>query len=101
MVILGLIVCSLVIVMNILVMVAIFINRRFHYPIYYLLGNLAAADLFAGIAYMHLMFHTGPWTMNLDVYHWFIRQVQTHNLPYITTVTNISHIHHISHINNL
>ncbi|XP_027026671.1 lysophosphatidic acid receptor 2b isoform X1 [Tachysurus fulvidraco] len=73
-VILGLIVCSMVIIMNILVMVAIFINRRFHYPIYYLLGNLAAADLFAGIAYMHLMFHTGPWTINLDVYHWFIRQ---------------------------
>ncbi|XP_046693113.1 lysophosphatidic acid receptor 2b isoform X1 [Silurus meridionalis] len=71
---LGLIVCFFVIATNILVMTAIFINRRFHYPIYYLLGNLAAADLFAGIAYLHLMFHTGPWTAKLSVYQWFLRQ---------------------------
>lgn len=74
----GLTVCCFIIVANILVMAAIFMNRRFHYPIYYLLGNLAAADLFAGIAYMHLMFHTGPWTAKLSVYQWFLRQVQTH-----------------------
>ncbi|KAF4075534.1 hypothetical protein AMELA_G00235470 [Ameiurus melas] len=71
---LGLIVSCFIIVTNILVMTAIFINRRFHYPIYYLLGNLAAADLFAGISYMHLMFHTGPWTAKLTVYQWFLRQ---------------------------
>ncbi|KAK3506143.1 hypothetical protein QTP70_017634 [Hemibagrus guttatus] len=71
---LGLIVCCFIILMNILVMVAIFMNRRFHYPIYYLLGNLAAADLFAGVSYMHLMFHTGPWTAKLTVYQWFLRQ---------------------------
>ncbi|XP_053472309.1 lysophosphatidic acid receptor 2b [Ictalurus furcatus] len=71
---LGLIVSCFIIVTNILVMAAIFTNRRFHYPIYYLLGNLAAADLFAGISYMHLMFHTGPWTAKLTVYQWFLRQ---------------------------
>ncbi|XP_017313176.1 lysophosphatidic acid receptor 2b isoform X1 [Ictalurus punctatus] len=71
---LGLIVSCFIIVTNILVMAAIFMNRRFHYPIYYLLGNLAAADLFAGISYMHLMFHTGPWTAKLTVYQWFLRQ---------------------------
>ncbi|TTE81769.1 Lysophosphatidic acid receptor 2 [Bagarius yarrelli] len=71
---LGLFVACFVIVMNILVMLAIFMNRRFHYPIYYLLGNLAAADLFAGISYLHLMFHTGPWTAKLTVYQWFLRQ---------------------------
>ncbi|XP_065126925.2 lysophosphatidic acid receptor 2b isoform X1 [Paramisgurnus dabryanus] len=71
---LGLTVCSFVIFANILVMMAIFLNRRFHYPIYYLLGNLAAADLFAGISYMYLMFHTGPWTKKLSVYEWFVRQ---------------------------
>ncbi|KAM9454463.1 lysophosphatidic acid receptor 2b isoform 1-T3 [Clarias gariepinus] len=70
----GLTVCCFIIVANILVMLAIFMNRRFHYPIYYLLGNLAAADLFAGISYMHLMFHTGPWTAKLSVYQWFLRQ---------------------------
>ncbi|XP_066516525.1 lysophosphatidic acid receptor 1-A-like isoform X2 [Hoplias malabaricus] len=71
---LGLTVCVFIILANILVMAAIFLNRRFHYPIYYLLGNLAAADLFAGIAYMHLMFHTGPWTAKLTIYQWFLRQ---------------------------
>lgn len=71
---LGMSVCVIVILSNILVMTAIFINRRFHFPIYYLLGNLAAADLFSGISYLHLMFHTGPWTIKLSQYQWFIRQ---------------------------
>ncbi|XP_034150435.1 lysophosphatidic acid receptor 2b isoform X1 [Esox lucius] len=71
---LGLTVCIIVILANILVMVAIFTNRRFHFPIYYLLGNLAAADLFAGISYLYLMFHTGPWTMKLSTQEWFLRQ---------------------------
>ncbi|XP_073697767.1 lysophosphatidic acid receptor 2b isoform X1 [Garra rufa] len=70
----GLLVCCFVIFANILVMLAIFMNRRFHYPIYYLLGNLAAADLFAGISYLYLMFHTGPWTIKLSVGQWFVRQ---------------------------
>ncbi|MCJ8748284.1 hypothetical protein PDJAM_G00162940 [Pangasius djambal] len=71
---LGVTVGCFVIATNMMVMAAIFINRRFHYPIYYLLGNLAAADLFAGISYLHLMFHTGPWTAKLTVYQWFLRQ---------------------------
>ncbi|KAJ8264167.1 hypothetical protein GJAV_G00145970 [Gymnothorax javanicus] len=73
-VVLGLTVCIIVILANILVMTAIIINRRFHFPIYYLLGNLAAADLFAGISYLFLMFHTGPWTKYLSKQKWFIRQ---------------------------
>lgn len=46
---LGMIVCFVVIFSNLLVIGAIFKNRRFHFPIYYLLGNLAVADLFAGV----------------------------------------------------
>ncbi|XP_071399204.1 lysophosphatidic acid receptor 2b [Centroberyx affinis] len=71
---LGMAVCFIVIFSNMLVMAAIFINRRFHFPIYYLLGNLAAADLFSGISYLHMMFHTGPWTIKLSKYQWFVRQ---------------------------
>ncbi|CAM4607682.1 unnamed protein product [Eretmochelys imbricata] len=71
---LGLTVSVIVLLTNLLVISAIVINRRFHYPIYYLLGNLAAADLFAGIAYMFLMFHTGPRTAGLSLQTWFIRQ---------------------------
>lgn len=37
---LGMGVSVIVILANILVMVAIFINRRFHFPIYYLLGRV-------------------------------------------------------------
>ncbi|XP_027872560.1 lysophosphatidic acid receptor 2-like [Xiphophorus couchianus] len=71
---LGLLVCFIVIFSNLLVIFAIFKNRRFHFPIYYLLGNLAVSDLFSGLAYLHLMFHTGPWTIRLSQYQWFVRQ---------------------------
>ncbi|GAA6221672.1 lysophosphatidic acid receptor 2-like [Lates japonicus] len=71
---LGMTVCFIVIFSNLLVIVAILKNRRFHFPIYYLLGNLALADLFSGVSYLHLMFHTGPWTIKLSKYQWFVRQ---------------------------
>ncbi|XP_022608047.1 lysophosphatidic acid receptor 1-A-like [Seriola dumerili] len=70
---LGLTVCLIVVLANLMVMVAIFMNRRFHFPIYYLLGNMAAADLFAGIAYANLMLNTGPWTRTLTKEQWYIR----------------------------
>ncbi|XP_029950368.1 lysophosphatidic acid receptor 2b [Salarias fasciatus] len=71
---LGMTVCFVVIFSNLLVIAAILKNRRFHFPIYYLLGNLALADLFSGVSYLHLMFHTGPWTIRLSKYQWFVRQ---------------------------
>lgn len=70
---LGLTVCLIVVLANMLVIVAIFKNRRFHFPIYYLLGNMAAADLFAGLAYANLMLNTGPWTAKLTKEQWYIR----------------------------
>ncbi|CAK6978335.1 lysophosphatidic acid receptor 2a [Scomber scombrus] len=70
---LGLTVCVIVVLANLLVMVAIFMNRRFHFPIYYLLANMAAADLFAGIAYANLILNTGPWTLELTKQKWYIR----------------------------
>ncbi|KAM9314410.1 lysophosphatidic acid receptor 2-like isoform 1-T2 [Pholidichthys leucotaenia] len=71
---LGMTVCFIVIFSNLLVIVAILKNKRFHFPIYYLLGNLALADLFSGVSYLHLMFHTGPWTIKLTKHQWFVRQ---------------------------
>lgn len=70
---LGLTVCFIVILANLMVMAAIYMNHRFHYPIYYLLGNMAAADLFAGISYINLMLNTGPWTSMLTKEQWYIR----------------------------
>jgi hypothetical protein len=40
---LGITVCVFIMLANLLVMVAIYVNRRFHFPIYYLMANLAAA----------------------------------------------------------
>uniref|UniRef100_A0A8C6S407 Lysophosphatidic acid receptor 2b n=1 Tax=Neogobius melanostomus TaxID=47308 RepID=A0A8C6S407_9GOBI len=71
---LGVTVCFIVIFSNLLVILAILKNRRFHFPIYYLLCNLALSDLFSGVSYLHLMFHTGPWTINLNKSQWFVRQ---------------------------
>lgn len=52
----GVTVCFIVIFSNLLVIAAILKNRRFHYPIYYLLGNLAVADLFAGtVVLLHVL----------------------------------------------
>ncbi|XP_055975526.1 lysophosphatidic acid receptor 2 [Sorex fumeus] len=71
---LGLTVSLLVLFTNLLVITAIVSNRRFHQPIYYLLANLAAADLFAGLAYFFLMCNTGPNTAGLSLNVWFLRQ---------------------------
>uniref|UniRef100_A0A3B3ZTV8 G-protein coupled receptors family 1 profile domain-containing protein n=1 Tax=Periophthalmus magnuspinnatus TaxID=409849 RepID=A0A3B3ZTV8_9GOBI len=70
---LGLTVCLIVVLANLMVMIAIFKNQRFHFPIYYLLSNMAAADLFAGVAYANLMLNTGPWTSKLTKEQWYIR----------------------------
>ncbi|KAM4641574.1 lysophosphatidic acid receptor 3 [Discoglossus pictus] len=66
--------CLFIFISNLLVIAAVVINKRFHYPFYYLLANLAAADFFAGIAYVFLMFHTGPVSKTLTVHRWFLRQ---------------------------
>ena len=53
---LGMSVCFVVIFSNLLVIAAILKNRRFHFPIYYLLGNLALADLFSGtVVLLHVL----------------------------------------------
>ncbi|XP_053325448.1 lysophosphatidic acid receptor 3 [Spea bombifrons] len=66
--------CLFIFVSNLLVIAAVIKNKRFHFPFYYLLANLAAADFFAGIAYVFLMFHTGPVSKTLTVHRWLLRQ---------------------------
>lgn len=85
---LGLPICVFIILANMLVIVAIFINRKFHFPIYYLLGNMAAADFFAGISYLYLVFHTGPWTIGLTIKEWFIRGALI-NMSLTASVVNL------------
>ncbi|XP_028917780.1 lysophosphatidic acid receptor 3 isoform X2 [Ornithorhynchus anatinus] len=66
--------CLFIFISNALVIAAVVKNRKFHFPFYYLLANLAAADFFAGIAYVFLMFNTGPVSKTLTVNRWFLRQ---------------------------
>ncbi|XP_026116764.1 lysophosphatidic acid receptor 2-like [Carassius auratus] len=85
---LGVPICVFIILANMLVIVAIIINRKFHFPIYYLLGNMAAADLFAGISYLYLVFHTGPWTISLSMEQWFVRGALI-NMSLTASVVNL------------
>ncbi|KAM4628724.1 lysophosphatidic acid receptor 3 [Polymixia lowei] len=70
----GSLFCCFILVSNAMVIAAIITNKRFHYPFYYLLANLAASDFLAGIAYVYLMFNTGAVSRKLTVKGYFIRQ---------------------------
>ncbi|XP_053737281.1 lysophosphatidic acid receptor 3 [Synchiropus splendidus] len=70
----GSIFCCFILVSNLMVIAAVITNKRFHYPFYYLLANLAASDFLAGIAYVYLMFNTGEVSRTLTVEKYFIRQ---------------------------
>lgn len=85
---LGLPICVFIVLANMLVIAAIIVNRKFHFPIYYLLGNMAAADLFAGVSYLYLVFHTGPWTINLTIKEWFVRGALI-NMSLTASVVNL------------
>lgn len=70
----GSLFCCFILVSNAMVIAAVITNKRFHYPFYYLLANLAASDFLAGIAYVYLMFNTGEVSRKLTVKEYFIRQ---------------------------
>ncbi|XP_071777958.1 lysophosphatidic acid receptor 3 [Centroberyx gerrardi] len=70
----GSLFCCFILLSNAMVIAAIITNKRFHYPFYYLLANLAASDFLAGIAYVYLMFNTGKVSRKLTVKGYFIRQ---------------------------
>ncbi|XP_065115628.1 lysophosphatidic acid receptor 3 [Paramisgurnus dabryanus] len=70
----GSICCCFILVANAMVIASVVTNRRFHYPFYYLLSNLAASDFLAGIAYVYLMFNTGTKSPELSVQAYFFRQ---------------------------
>lgn len=70
----GCIFCCFILVSNAMVITAVITNKRFHYAFYYLVGNLAASDFLAGIAYLYLMFNTGKVSKTLSVHGYFFRQ---------------------------
>ncbi|XP_072255704.1 sphingosine 1-phosphate receptor 1-like [Pyxicephalus adspersus] len=69
-----LVVCVLIVLENLIVLLAIWRNKKFHAPMFYLLGNLTLSDLLAGIAYMVNIVLSGANTLRLTPAAWFIRE---------------------------
>ncbi|XP_078062125.1 sphingosine 1-phosphate receptor 5a [Mustelus asterias] len=69
-----LIVCVFIILENLLVLIAIWRNSKFHKPMYYLLANLTLSDLLAGVAYMVNILLSGANTLKLTPVLWFLRE---------------------------
>ncbi|KAK2816913.1 hypothetical protein Q5P01_025104 [Channa striata] len=69
-----LVVCLLIVLENAVVLIAIWKNKKFHLPMYYLLGNLTLSDLLAGITYMANIIMSGPNTLRLTPLLWFLRE---------------------------
>ncbi|KAJ8001708.1 hypothetical protein DPEC_G00172260 [Dallia pectoralis] len=69
-----LVICVLIVLENTVVLIAIWTNKKFHLPMYYLLGNLTLSDLLAGVTYAANILMSGPNTLKLTPLLWFIRE---------------------------
>ncbi|KAM4677686.1 sphingosine 1-phosphate receptor 5 [Discoglossus pictus] len=69
-----LVVCVLIVLENLIVLLALWRNKKFHAPMFYLLGNLTLSDLLAGIAYMVNIVMSGANTLRLTPAMWFVRE---------------------------
>lgn len=69
-----LLVCLLIVLENAVVLVAIWKNKKFHLPMYYLLGNLTLSDMLAGFTYMVNIVTSGSNTLNMTPVSWFFRE---------------------------
>ncbi|XP_007897142.1 sphingosine 1-phosphate receptor 3-like [Callorhinchus milii] len=66
--------CLLIVIENMMVLVAIWKNKKFHTRMYYFIGNLALSDLLAGVAYVVNIFLSGKNTLHLTPNLWFVRE---------------------------
>ncbi|XP_067416496.1 sphingosine 1-phosphate receptor 5 [Emydura macquarii macquarii] len=67
-------VCALIVLENLVVLLAIWRNKKFRSPMYYLLGNLTLSDLLAGVAYIANIVMSGANTLQLTPVLWFLRE---------------------------
>ncbi|XP_054983358.1 sphingosine 1-phosphate receptor 2 [Sorex araneus] len=66
--------CSAIVLENLLVLIAVGRNSKFHSAMYLFLGNLAASDLLAGVAFVANTLLSGPVTLGLTPMQWFLRE---------------------------
>ncbi|XP_067425050.1 sphingosine 1-phosphate receptor 3 [Emydura macquarii macquarii] len=69
-----LIICSFIVLENLMVLIAIWKNNKFHNRMYFFIGNLALCDLLAGIVYKVNILMSGKRTLSLSYTLWFIRE---------------------------
>uniref|UniRef100_A0A8C7XGI6 Sphingosine-1-phosphate receptor 2 n=1 Tax=Oryzias sinensis TaxID=183150 RepID=A0A8C7XGI6_9TELE len=69
-----LVICTIIIFENLLVLMAVWRNKKFHSAMFFFIGNLAFSDLLAGCAYIVNIILSGPWTYRLCPVQWFIRE---------------------------
>uniref|UniRef100_A0A3Q2E796 Sphingosine-1-phosphate receptor 2 n=1 Tax=Cyprinodon variegatus TaxID=28743 RepID=A0A3Q2E796_CYPVA len=68
------ILCTIIIVENLLVLLAVLRNKKFHSAMFFFIGNLAFSDLLAGSAYIANVLLSGSMTLELLPLQWFIRE---------------------------
>ncbi|XP_062956485.1 sphingosine 1-phosphate receptor 3 [Cynocephalus volans] len=71
---LFLVICSFIVLENLMVLIAIWKNNKFHNRMYFFIGNLALCDLLAGIAYTVNILMSGKKTFSLSPTVWFVRE---------------------------
>ncbi|XP_024286626.1 sphingosine 1-phosphate receptor 3 [Oncorhynchus tshawytscha] len=69
-----LIICCFIILENLIVLVAIWKNHKFHNRMYFFIANLALCDLLAGVAYIVNLLMSGEKTLHLSPVLWFVRE---------------------------
>ncbi|KAH0508993.1 Sphingosine 1-phosphate receptor 3 [Microtus ochrogaster] len=72
--ILFLVTCGFIVLENLMVLIAIWKNNKFHNRMYFFIGNLALCDLLAGIAYKVNILMSGRKTFSLSPTVWFLRE---------------------------
>ncbi|XP_023559987.1 sphingosine 1-phosphate receptor 3 [Octodon degus] len=71
---LFLVLCSFIVLENLMVLIAIWKNNKFHNRMYFFIGNLALCDLLAGVLYKVNILMSGQKTFSLSLTVWFVRE---------------------------
>ncbi|KAF7696688.1 sphingosine 1-phosphate receptor 3 [Silurus meridionalis] len=69
-----LIICIFIVLENLIVLIVIWKNHKFHSRMYFFIGNLALCDLLAGLMYSVNLLMSGERSLQLSTEEWFIRE---------------------------
>ncbi|XP_026567284.1 sphingosine 1-phosphate receptor 2 [Pseudonaja textilis] len=72
--ILIIVLCCFIILENLLVLISVWRNKKFHSAMFIFIGNLAFSDLMAGSAFIANIVLSGPATFRLTPIQWFVRE---------------------------